>query len=193
MKKNLFFVIILIFIFLPPVIGEDFNDTTGGIEDVLPYTNYFDEAFSGQKKITEEDYQKTLKEVKTKQNQKKKNKVFKGKDISQEDIGEYLDTTSEKNLILIVPLKLINNEGVEIPIGHYKIIGEKLKNKVYLYFYQSYTLIAKVRAIETKSDFNENELNFVKLILYNNQFVKIIYGSIDFNAYTFIKILTGNI
>ena len=102
-----------------------------------------------------------------------------------------MDETAEKNLLLGIPLVLTDNNGEEIPIGHYKIVGKKIKDKVYLDFYQSYTLVAHVPATETNDDFNEPTINFVKLIPYNEQKIKVIYGSMDFNAYTFIKIKDG--
>lgn len=55
-------------------------------------------------------------------------------------------------------------------------------------FYQSSTLVAHVPAIETQSDFDQKSINFVQLLPYNEQRIKIIYGSMDFNAYTFIRI-----
>lgn len=73
-------------------------------------------------------------------------------------------------------------------MGHYKIVGEKINDKVFLDFYQSSTLVAKVPATETSNDFNEMAINFVKLLPYNEKRVKIIFGSMDFNAYTFIQI-----
>ncbi len=82
----------------------------------------------------------------------------------------------------------MNGDGVEIPMGHYKIVGQKDGNRVYLDFYQSSTLVARVPAIETQDDFNQTPINFVQLHPYNAQRVKVIYGSIDFNAYTFIRI-----
>ncbi|MEI8128430.1 MAG: hypothetical protein WCG95_02330 [bacterium] len=144
----------------------------------------------GQKKVTDEEFQKALSEVKGKQKKSAKIKPFQGKDANEENDGGYLEETAQKNILLGVPITLINEDGKEIPVGHYKIVGEKIKDKVYLDFYQSYTLIARVRAIETNNDFDETALNFVKILPYNEQRIKLIYGSLDFNAYTFIKIKT---
>jgi len=176
---------------LPSIADEpsDLSGGYGGIEETMQYTNKVENAFMGQKQITDEEFQKVYNEVKAKQDKKKKkNKPFKGKGFNEEDNGGYLSETATKNVVLGVPLSLTNGDGAEIPIGHYKIVGEKKNAKVFLDFYQSSILVARVPAIETKHDFDEKELNFVKIVPYNEQRVKIIYGSMDFNAYTFIKI-----
>ena len=42
---------------------------------------------------------------------------------------------------------------------------------------------------ETDDDFNEKDLNFAKILPVNDKFVKLILGSIDFNAYSIIHIV----
>lgn len=187
MKKIIYTFFIGLLIILP-ALAEDI-DTYGGIGDTMKYTNSVENAFSGQKMITDEEFQKTLEQVKAKKNKKdKKNKPLKGKSFNEGINEEHLNETAEKNLLLGVGIELLSNEGNEIPMGHYKIVGEKNNNKVYLDFYQSSTLIAKIPAKETNDDFGEKEINFVKLLPHDSENVKLIYGSIDFNAYTFIKI-----
>ena len=194
MKKILFIIIIFFILSIPCYSANnknndpENNNDTGNIEDLLKYTNTFDNGFEGQKQITDEEFQKTLEQVKAKQKKKKKAKPLKGKNFNDSDTSDYISETAEKNLILGLPVNLVNGDGAEIPIGHYKIVGEKKEDKVFLDFYQSSTLIAKVPAIETNYDFDESNINFVKLVPYNDERVKVIYGSMDFNAYTFIKI-----
>lgn len=170
-----------------PVLADDGSDSYGGIGDSMKDTAGVENAFNGQKPITDEEFQKTLDRLKAKQN-KGKNKIFKGKNVNEENSGTYLDETTAKVTVLSVPLDLINGDGAEIPIGHYKIVGAKEKNDIYLDFYQSSIRVARVPAIETNNDFKESNINFVKLMPYNSQRVEVIYGSIDFNAYTFIRI-----
>lgn len=187
--KKIFFICLFLSLIMLPCFAEDASNDSGGIEDILKYTNTFENAFVGQKKITDEEFKKTLEQVKAKQNKRKKqDRPFKGKNFNEEDNGGYLKETADKNLLLGVPLNLTNGDGVEIPIGHYKIIGKKNNDLVSLEFYQSSTLVARVPAIETQSDFDESAINFVKLIPYDEKRIEVIYGSIDFNAYTFIKI-----
>ena len=187
MKKII--VLILFLIIAVPVFADDLESTSGGVGDAFQYTQGVENAFVGQKMITDEQFQKALSEVKAKQaKRKKKPKTLKGKNFNDETSGDYIKEAEDNVLLLSLPVELQNNDGAEIPIGLYKIVGKKADNSVYLNFYQSSTLVAKVPATETNSDFNESDINFVKLIPYDNQRVKIIYGSMDFNAYTFIKI-----
>lgn len=169
-----------------PVFADDGSDSFGGIGDSMKDTGTMENAFNGQKSITDEEFQKTLDKIKTKQNKGKK--LFKGKNVNEENSGTYLDETTAKVTVLSVPLDLINGDGANIPMGHYKIIGKKEKDNIFLEFYQSSQLVARVPAIETNKDFNEKDINFIKLLPYNSQRVEVIYGSIDFNAYTFIRI-----
>lgn len=185
--KKIFIVIALFFIANAPALADETDYS--GFGDMTRNYSTMDNAYVGQKKITDEEFQKTLDAVKAKQNKRKRiNQPFKGQDSNEVNSGTYLDETVKNITVLTLPLELINNDGGDIPIGHYKIVGNKVKGKVYLDFYQSSTLVAHVSATETNDDFNEPNMNFVKLIPYNSQKVKVIYGSIDFNAYTFIKI-----
>lgn len=185
--KKIFITALLLTCFLTPAALADDLDS-GGINDVLKYTSDVENAFMGQKKVTDEDFQKALQEVKDKQNKKKKNKKIKGKTFNEENNGGFIKETADKNIVLTLPVELTGDDGSEIPVGHYKIVGTKANGSTYLDFYQSSTLVARIPATETNSDFDEKELNFVKLLPYSEKRVKVIYGSMDFNAYTFIKI-----
>lgn len=186
MKKFLILLMFFVLIHSMPAMADD-DAGYGGIGDSMKDTGTMENAFNGQKQITDEEFQKTLDKIKAKQN-KGKNKKFKGKSFNEDTSGTHIDETAAKTTILSVPLTLINGDGAEIPVGHYKIVGTKEKNDVYLDFYQSANRVARVPAIETNTDFHQNDINYAKLLPYNSQRVEIIYGSIDFNAYTFIRI-----
>lgn len=186
MKRFFVILILLILVIILPVFADD-TGGYGGIEDSFKYTNSVEDAFNGQKPITDEEFQKTIDKIKAKQN-KGKNKKIKGSSFDEENNSGYLNETAEKNILLSVPLGLINGDGTEIPTGHYKIVGTKVGNDVYLDFYQSSFKVARVPAIETQNDFKQSAINFVQLLPYNSQRVEVIYGSMDFNAYTFIRI-----
>jgi hypothetical protein len=186
MKKIFIFLMILCLIHTLPVLAED-DSGYGGIGDSMKDTGTMENAFNGQKQITDEEFQKTIDKIKAKQN-KGKNQKFKGKSFNEESSGTHIDETAAKITILSVPLELINGDGTQIPAGHYKIVGKKENSNIYLEFYQSSELVARVPAIETNEDFKQSDINYVKLLPYNAQRVEVIYGSIDFNAYTFIRI-----
>lgn len=181
MKKILILLAILSLFFAIPAFADEMG--SGGIEDM--YSSQFDKGFGGQKPVTDEEFQKVLEQVKAKQHKTKK---IKGQYYNDESSGNHITETSDKNILLSLPVALINNDGNEIPMGHYKIVGEKIKDKIYLDFYQSATLVAKIPATETKDDFGELGINFVKVLPYNEKRVKLIFGSMDFNAYTYIQL-----
>lgn len=175
--------------------ADDLDATSGGIENIMDATSVIENGFGNQKQITDEEFQKTIDKIKEKRMKskkyRKKNNIptpMKGSSINESN-RESIDETAEQNLILTSPVEMITEDGMEIPAGHYKIVGKKAKdNSIRLEFYQSYTLVASVPALETKDDFDESSVNFIKMLPYSEQKVKIIYGSMDFNAYTFINI-----
>lgn len=188
MKKILIILTFLLLVALP-VFAGDVDNSYSGAEGLYQYSQMTDNPFVGQKQISDEDFQKMLAKVKEKQNKgKKKNKPFKGQSYNEENNGGYVKEKADKNILLTLPITLNSDEGAEIPIGMYKVVGKKVNDKAYLDFYQGASLIARVPATETNDDFNESDINFVKMIPQNKNKVEIIYGSIDFNAYAFIKI-----
>lgn len=187
--KKIFIVLFLLLICCIPVLAYD--DSAGAGIDSIQNNQKLNDTFSRQKPVTDEEFQKALEFLKQKKGIK--TKKFKGQYMNDENSGEYIKDTADKNIILTLPITLINNDGNEIPIGHYKVVGEKTNGKVYLDFYQTYTCVAKVPAKETDDDFNEQNINFVKIVPYNDKQVKVIFGSMDFNAYTFINIKPENL
>ncbi len=177
-------------------VADDLDATSSGVQDLMDATSTVENGFTGQKQITDEEFQKTIDKIKAKRMKSKKYRKqhniqtpIKGLSNDDKDSSEYIDETAEKNLILTSPVELITDEGTDIPTGHYKIVGKKEKDgTIHLDFYQAYTLIASIPALETNNDFDEMAINFVKLVPYNSQKIKIIYGSIDFNAYTFVRL-----
>ena len=81
--------------------------------------------------------------------------------------------------VLCVPVELKVGEDT-LPIGHYQVVGEKVDGQAVLKFYQS--------QYETTSDFGEDTISFVKLETVNDNEIKVMYGSLDMNAYAIIEI-----
>ena len=79
--------------------------------------------------------------------------------------------------------------GGVLPVGHYQIQGEKDENGVpFLNLYQAQYVMAKIPATETYEDFDEETINFAKWIPEGDDKIKIIYGSMEFNAYAYVDI-----
>ncbi len=189
MKK--LFVILLIMSFPAFSLAIDDENSFGDITDMYKYSDTFTNPYAGQKQITDEEFQKTVDEIKAKQKKRirKKDRMPEKNTIKQDDEGGYIDETSEGASILNVPLALVNGDYTVIPVGYYKVVGVQEDNKYFLNLWQGNSVIAKVPAIMTKHDFDEKEINFAKILPYDEQRVKLIFGSIDFNAYTFLSIL----
>lgn len=175
------------------VSADDFFDNYTGI----------DQAWDGQKPITNQEFEKAIDTLTEKQKKKEakinKRKIKKisggGTSLHKnlEPTGEILKQDSVRNddkyegRLLNIPVEIIV-EGKILPKGYYNVFGEKDKdNQVYISFYQSHSYLGKVKAYKTNNDFESDELNFVKISPYNDKYMKIMFGSLDFNAYTFVR------
>ena len=172
---------ILTIIFIILLTSSEFAFAEGDLWDNFGDTNVY-----GQKPVSDEEFQKALESKKGKP--KRDKNIPKGESFSQSNETEALNSTAKEPQILLIPLGLKIGENEIIPPGHYEVEGVKENGKPYLKLYQSHYMIAKLPATETNDDFGEPTINFVKLIPHGDYHVQIIYGSIDFNAYSIIDI-----
>lgn len=175
-----------------PVFSESLDDYAG-----------IEHAWDGQKPITNQEFDEVIDALQTKQKQKEakqRKKLIKkvgggGTSLHNElnpdkEITEMTSLKKNKDgLLLNIPVCLIIDEMV-LDKGFYNVFAEKDKNgDIYLSFYQSQFFKGKVRASETNDDYDSDVIDFVKFCPYDNHFIKIVYGSLDFNAYAYIRYL----
>ncbi len=192
MKKNILLVLIIAMFVSSAVLAADWDDF-GNI----------DRMWDGQESVTNKEFEEVMDALQS--NQKKKDEKQRKKLIKKISGGgtslhNGLEPDSKiqeipalksdtEGQLLNLPVNVVIEENV-LDKGFYKIIGEKNKNsEVYLLFYQSEFLKGKVKAVETKDDFGENELDFVKMLPVDGSKIKIIFGSLGFNAYVYLPVL----
>lgn len=160
-----------------------------------------DRMWDGQKSITNQEFEKVMEKLEDKGKQKQekqKKKRFKklfgaGTTLHNElnpdnEITEIPDFKNKEEGVLVnLPVQIFI-DGKPLEKGFYKLVAERDSDskKIYVNFYQSQFLKAKLEVNETDDDFGEEMLDFAKIIPYNDSFVKMIFGSIDFNAYAYI-------
>ncbi len=150
------------------------------------WDNYGDQNVYGQKAVSNEEFQKALE---SKKGKKKKDKnIPKGESFQQSNETNAIINESKELPILMVPLDLKVDNKFVIPTGHYQVEGVREDGKTYLKFYQAHYVIAKIPATETLDDFGEKTINFVKILPNGQNHIQVIYGGIDFNAYSIIDI-----
>ena len=192
MKKNILLVLTIAMFVPSAVLAADWDDF-GNI----------DRMWDGQESVTNKEFEEVMDALQS--NQKKKDEKQRKKLIKKISGGgtslhNGLEPDSKiqeipalksdtEGQLLNLPVNVVIEENV-LDKGFYKIIGEKNKNsEVYLLFYQSEFLKGKVKAVETKDDFGENELDFVKMLPVDGSKIKIIFGSLGFNAYVYLPVL----
>ena len=191
-KSFLFIIFILTCFFLNPACADSWDDLSN-VESL----------WDGQKSITNQEFEQVMDKLEEKGKQKeekiKKKKIRKkigsGTTLHEElnpdnKINELESLDAKEDLVLNVPVDLYI-EGKVVEKGYYKILSEvdSKTNKKYLCFYQSQFFKGKVEVVETEDDFEEQELNFVRLLFHDESFVKIIFGSLAFNAYGYVPIV----
>ena len=190
MRKKLFYILIAFFVFFSQsVLAENWEE----------YTD-LDKAWEGQKTITNQEFEKVMDALNDKDEKakdKKKKKMFKkivggGESLHEElelakNLGEIPELKANKDGTLInIPVDILLDKKI-LERGYYSVVGERKKNnKVYLKLYQSQFLKGEIEVIETNDDFDEKTIDFARIVQYNENFVKLIFGSIDFNAYIYL-------
>ena len=180
---------IFVILFTPKLFSESFDD----FSDV-------DKMWDEQNSVNLSDYDKVIealeekKELKEEKVRRKKIKKMGGgkslhKDITiKNEKSEINDLKPNEDILVNVPVNLVL-DGKLLEKGFYKVIGKSVDGKHYIEFYQSQFFKGKIEVNETDDDFGEADINFAKIVPYNASFVKIIFGSLDFNAYSYVPYL----
>ncbi len=193
MKKSAVILVFLSFLIMPQAMPEDFSSNNAVIEH----------AWDGQKPITDAEFEKainTLTEKQKKKEEKAKKKKIKKISGGGTSLHKGLEPMSEISAqealkekgefdgqLLNMPVDFIV-DGKVLERGYYNVFGEKDKNgDVYLSFYQAHYFKGKVKAKTTNNDFGDELLDFVKIEPYNEDYIRIMYGSLDFNAYAYLR------
>ena len=166
-----------------------------------------DSVWDGQKTVTNKEFDdvvNALEEKKNKKEEKKKKKKIKklvggGKSLHSEvnpslnDNAEISLKPKEDGVLVNVPVELwINNKTLEK--GYYKVLAERAKDgKIIIKLYQSQFLKAEFFAIETEDDFEQKKVDFAELLPHNDSYMKLIFGSIDFNAFAYIPYMDDGV
>lgn len=182
------------------VLADDFDS----VDDSWESVNTIDDSLLKQKPITDEDFNKTVQQMRD-QRKSKKFKFFwlkdDGKPLTQpaflpQNAPPDVDTDSlmsvqdivKETPTIMVPTDVITEDGVMVPTGFYKLSMQKEQDNFYkLLLMQGNNLVAKVNAYQTNEEFAPDELNFAKAIFLNDK-VKLIYGSLDLNLEAYLQV-----
>lgn len=185
-------IFILFFSFAPKqILAQDWEDFAD-----------LDKPWEAQKDFSNQKYEQVidaLEQKKKKQETKKRKKLFKkisggGTSLHEElnpdnQVQEIDVFTKKEDLLLNVSVDIVLNNTV-LDRGFYKILAEKDdNNNIVINFYQSQYLKGSVIATETDDDYGQDKIDFVDILPYNESFLKLIFGSLDFNAYAYIPFL----
>lgn len=192
MKKFVLILFLICFALCPCVYADNEDPPASG--DLWDSFSKPDNNYKEEKAVSDEDFEKALEQMKKKQDPIgtliKKFRTQKGSEQSQGDESEALNTEVEpaNNVpVICLPVDILLGEGI-LPVGHYQVIGERKNDGVVLKFYQAQYLMAEIPATETNDDFEEETISFAKWRTQDDETIKLIYGSMDFNAFAYLKI-----
>lgn len=184
--------------------ADDSFESVGDSWDTVN-TNKIDYALMQQKAVTDDEFNKTVHELRERR-KKSKFKFFwqKGDEgnplikpsflpqnapptIDVESLVPVQDLVKDSPTIM-VPTDVITEDGVNVPTGFYRLSIEQVRDNIYnLVLTQGSNVVARVNAYQTDEEFSPNELNFAKAIFLSDQ-VKLIYGSLDLNLEGYLKV-----
>lgn len=148
-----------------------------------------------QRFVSDEEFEQALKKKNKKLDKWKKillnNGSPRGEQFSQSDETEAINNNQGADAslpVLALPVEIKIGEGY-IPVGHYQVEGKNEDGKIVLSLYQAHNLVAKIPATETNEDYEQEEILFANWVSEDDNRIKIIYGSLDFNAYALVDIL----
>lgn len=185
MRTILIFLILFLFCNIHIAKAED--------DDFYSYGNV-DGAWDLQKPITNADFEKA---IEMKQGKKKQKKNKDGAPILTPNLDVPSSYTNDMSVLYNLsdsfPTIMISVEGYSmnqelVPMGFYRVIPSVKDKNIYLNLYQGNTLIAKLPTEKTEDDFKARELTFAKVTPVNDDYVKIVYGCIDYNVEAIILI-----
>ncbi len=182
-KKIICLSLLILFLTCPTKsFAEDF-DMSSALTDLPDLDNIW----QGQKQITNKEFEQVMTELE-KRKGKKKEKPMPGNSMNTNDAGNFLSSFNETYPLLNLPTPLYLGDVI-VPVGHYKIVGTKENGngKIILNFIQGHSIIAKIPAYETDDDFNELSINFIKTETLGMNSMKLMYGSMKFNAFAYVK------
>ena len=190
MRKS-FILILLTFVFsINPLWADSWDD----------FSN-LDKTWEAQKTIPNGDYEEVVnaleekkEKVEQKKNKRKFRKLFSGggttlhKDIKPEEkVKDVASIKTDDNGVLTNVFVDLLLDGKILEKGYYKIFAERdEQKKIHIKFYQSQFLKGEVFAEETDDDYGQDTIDFARVLPYNQNFVKVIFGSLDFNAYAYV-------
>ena len=182
--KKILLVMVFIFFASTCVRAEDSWDDISGVQDL----------WNRQKVITDKEFEETIQKFYKSKSQPKKKKS-KHKELMQpvheipddEVIARPQVWHKEFTAILLIPAMLINHKDIVMP-GYYKVSASKNDSDEYfLHLFQGTGLVTSVRAYKSKDDYDQPEINYVKILPYSDELLKIIYGSLDYNVEAILR------
>lgn len=178
------------------VLSDDLDPTSSSGGDWSSFDKTINNSFSGQKAVTDEQFNKTLEEIKARRGGRKRKK----KEINSLSPVPYKTDTYSNNEMqslynklqntptIMIPTSVVTEEGTKITAGYYKLTNKKINDNYIFELTQGNTTIADIQAKQTNEDFHQQDINFVDVSPISQKYLRIIYGTVDLNLEAYLEI-----
>lgn len=198
MLKKLTIILGLLIFISASVLADELDDAM----DIWNTTNNKEDNFSGQKMITDEQFDKTLENIKQNDRNKKRKKWWQRKapeinplcpipETAEMFQSTELDTVVKKMEYfptIMLPVRVETSNGEILNPGFYKMTHEKINNYDYIILSQDAKYTYRLPATHTNEDYKQTELNFGQAITTNDNRIKFIFGNVDINVESYANI-----
>ncbi len=184
--KKVILLLAVILLSTTPIKAED-----AGLWDNFGDVNFY--TSDEQTAVSDEQFEETVDKVKEKQKKRglftpREPKKMKGESFQQSNETEIIKGIKSDTPVLRIPYELKTYTGDIVPIGHYQAEFEKNEaGEIMMKLYQAHYLIAEYPAQETEEDLFDEHINYLTLEDFDEDKVKINYGSMDFNAFAIVE------
>lgn len=190
---------LILIMFSPFALADELDSMSSGWDS---YNKTIENSFSGQKMITDEQFDKTIKQLKDRNSNKKKwwwskkneeivplSPVPFKPDTYDNNEMQSVYNKLEHTPTIMIPTNVVTEDGVRLAPGFYKLSNKKMSDNSYSFLLtQGTTLLATLPAKHTNVDYEQHSINFVNVTPISDRYLKVIYGTLDLNLEAILEI-----
>lgn len=196
MKKFILIALIL-HLFCPFVFADELDEAMD-----MWSAGQNDSSFTGQKMITDEQFDKTVDKLKQKERDNKRKKWWQRKAPEIKPLCPVPETQNmfqsteldsvQKNInitpTIMIPAEVETPYGETIEPGFYKMSYSNENGINYLTLTQNAKTTYKIPAQNAQEEYETTDLNYGKAITLNNNDIKLIYGNVDVSIEVYLRV-----
>lgn len=155
-------------------------------------SSVFNSGFSGQKQVTDAEFQKTVQQLKDRSLTKKQKRIKEqiqpnAPAYDKEHLKMFSDSKEQESSLslahtVMIPVKAYTRDGSYVQPGYYKLSCREIEENSYvLELAQGSEIVLAVPAFQTEEDLEQNSIQFCSAEILPDGKIRLVYGNIDLN------------